>query len=292
MKRVLNLASILLLSTLVGFAQTGKPLVWKPKVSSDNVVMTWNKNTPEQEMKDDIKALSEYGVTIKYANVKRNSANEIIAIDVSFEDKTGHKGTLSYNNTKPISVIKFYKQGEEVGFGEPENSFGGNPFANGMSDNDFLKQFNFNFNDGEAPGEHFKFDFPGDALGKSGSKIIIKKDGKKPLVIENGEVTEGGDDYSQEEIEEIKKNNKIKNFNHDDIYHFNFNGPDGLAEQMKKMQQQLDELMKQKDSKDDKDADEKALEDSKKELEKAKEELENAKKELQKAKSNLKTQKT
>lgn len=292
MKRELSLVALVLF-TVFGFAQTSKPFTWDKKNAKDNVVMTWNKNTPEQEMKDDIKALSEYGVTIKYDHVKRNSNNEITAIDVTFEDKNGNKGALSYNNTKPIATIKFFKQGNEVGFGEPANSFDGNPFISGFSGNeDFIKNYNFNFeNDSLAP-QKFEFKMPeGQSFGQTKSKIIIQKDGKKPLVLEDGKVVEGGEDYTTEEIEEIKKNNKVESFNNDDFYHFNFNGNGDLAEQMKKMQQQMDELMKQNYHPSDKQAEQKDLEDSKKELENAKKELENAKKELQKAKSSLKSQK-
>ncbi|WP_284652116.1 hypothetical protein [Flavobacterium terrisoli] len=292
MKRELSLAVVLLLSTVFSFAQTSKPQTWNNIPVKDNVVMTWNKNTPEQEMKDDVKALSDYGVTIKYSNVKRNSNNEIIAIDVSFEDKNGSKGSLSYDNKKPIATIKFFKQGDEVGFGDSGASFGDNPFFSGFSGNeDFIKEYNFNFDNDNLPNKHFEFKFPeGQTFGQNKSKIIIKKDGKKPLVIEDGEVVEGGDDYTAEEIEEIKKNNKTENFNHDDIYHFNFNGSSSMADQMKKMQEQMDGLMKHRNHSNEHSGD-KDLEDAKKELEKAKEELENAKKELQKAKSTVKTQK-
>lgn len=288
----MSLVVTLLLSTIFSFAQTSKNNTWGNIPAKDNVVMTWNKNTPEQEMKDDIKALSEYGVTIKYANVKRNSDNEITAIDVTFEDNNGSKGSLSYNNKKPITTIKFFKQGDEVGFGDPENSFGGNPFFSGFSgDEDFFKGHNFNFDSDSLATDKFEFKFPeGQSFGQSKSKIIIKKDGKKPLILEDGQVVEGGDDYTAEEIEEIKKNNKTEQFNHDDIHNFNFNGVSSMADQMKKMQQQLDDLIKNQDH-NKKQSEDKDLDDAKKELEKAKQELENAKKELQKTKSGVKTQK-
>ncbi|MBF6640850.1 hypothetical protein IVB69_05115 [Flavobacterium sp. J49] len=294
MKKELSLViSLLLLCPVFNFAQTSnKSFSWNPKSPKDNVVMTWNKNTPEQEMKDDIKALSEYGVTIKYNNVKRNAKNEITAINVSFEDKNGNKGSLSYDNKNPISTIKFFKNGDEVGFGNAGNSFDGNPFITDFPGNEnFLKEYNFNFDQDSLSTDKFEFKLPNaQSFGQSKSKIIIKKDGKKPLVIEDGEVVEGGEDYSLEEIEEIKKNNPTKRFNNDDIYNFRFNGNSDLAEQMKKMQQQIDQLMQQSQS-GNKSSIDKDLEDSKKELEEAKEELEKAKKELQKTKKGLKTQK-
>lgn len=295
MKKELSLVVTLLLSTIFSFAQTSsKSFTRNNAPAKENVVMTWNKNTPEQEMKDDIKALSEYGVTIKYANVKRNTSNEITAITVSFEDKNGNKGSLNYDNKKPIATIKFYKQGDEVGFGDSEDSFDGNPFFSGFSGNeDFLKEYNFNFDSDSLSGNKFKSErLDNDIFEDSKTVTKILRDDRKPLVLENGKIIEGGDDYTAEEIEEIKKNNHIEHFNNDGIYNFSNDGSGDLAEQMKKMQQQLDKLMKRGNLKDDKSSEDKDLEDSKKELEKARQELESAKKELQKAKSTLKTQKT
>lgn len=294
MKKELSLLfSLLLLCPVFNFAQTNKSFTWASENSKDNVVMTWDKNTPEQEMKDDIKALSEYGVTIKYQNVKRNTKNEITAIEVSFEDKNGNKGSLSYANKNPITTIKFFKNGDEVGFGNAPNSFGESPFVADFSGNEnFIKEYNFNFDSDSLSTDKYEFKLPNaKSFGQTKSKIILKKDGKKPLVIEDGEVVEGGEDYSAEEIEEIKKNNQTKSFNNDDIYNFSFNNNSDLADQMKKMQQQIDQLMKQNKQDNNKSSIDKDLKDSKKELEEAKEELEKAKKELQKTKKGLKTQK-
>lgn len=265
MKIKLILMTTFYMLSFFGYAQTSeKPFKWENAM--DNIVMTWNKSTPEQEMKDDIKALAEHGVTVKYANVKRNDKNEITAIDVSFEAITGEKGSLSYNNKKPIATIKIYKNGDEVGFGEPSNS--SNPFITNWTPNeDFMKDFDFHFEGDSLSPEKFMFKMPkGDSFSKGKSKIIIKKDGKKPLVIENGEVIDGGDDYTKEEIEEIKQNNKFEMDSEDGFHSFHFND---------------DEFFSSK----------KNLEESKKELEKAKKELEEAKKELEKTKSSLKVKK-
>ncbi|MFY8008816.1 MAG: hypothetical protein ACOVNW_03920, partial [Flavobacterium sp.] len=132
MKKYFLLLTLFALNAFFGLAQNkSQTFSLSDKTAKDNVVMTWNKNTPEQEMKDDVKALKEYGVTIKYNNVKRNEKKEIIAIEVAFEDQSGSKGTLSYNSPNPIPTIKFYKQDDAVGFGEPENRLGNNPFISG-----------------------------------------------------------------------------------------------------------------------------------------------------------------
>jgi hypothetical protein len=294
MKTKLNLVLVAFIIAITnGFSQDKKPFVLKANDDKGDIVMTWNATTPEQEMKDDIKALSEYGVTIKYQNVKRNTKNEITAIEVSFEDKNGNKGSLSYANKNPITTIKFFKNGDEVGFGNAPNSFGESPFVADFSGNEnFIKEYNFNFDSDSLSTDKYEFKLPNaKSFGQTKSKIILKKDGKKPLVIEDGEVVEGGEDYSTEEIEEIKKNNQTKSFNNDDIYNFSFNNNSDLVDQMKKMQQQIDQLMKQNKQDNDKSSIDKDLKDSKKELEEAKEELEKAKKELQKTKKGLKTQK-
>ena len=45
----------------------------------DDIVMTWNKSTPESEMKDDIKSLGEKGITIKYSEKEtKETLNTII----------------------------------------------------------------------------------------------------------------------------------------------------------------------------------------------------------------------
>ena len=276
------------------FAQDKKSA--ESSYSNGNIYMTWNKDTPESEMNDDIKALKEQGVTISYSNIKRNSKGEITAIKVDYADAGGSTGSLSLNNQKPINVIKVYKQDGEVGFGEPSGSdfTNGNNFAYNFNPNDMMKGFQFNGNEDGLPGQQFHFEFPnGSSFGESSSKVIIKKDGKKPLVLENGNIVEGGDDYTKEEIEEIKKNNKVESFSNTEGQGFG-----NMEEQMKKMQEQLDDMLsKQSFSKSNKrkSSSESATEEMKKateEMKKATEELENAKKELQNAKSSLKTQKT
>jgi hypothetical protein len=275
-------------------AQGKKALVLSDKKPSDNIYMTWNKSTPETEMNDDIKALAEHGVTIKYSNVKRNDKGEITAIKVEYNDADGSKGALEFDNQKPINTIKFFKQDDEVGFGDPsggENTF----FSSGLGNsNNMPKAYSFNFNnDGLSNGQGF-----------GQSKVIIQKDGKKPLVLEDGKVIEGGDDYTAEELEDIKQNNKMEFLHGNDGMDFNFNqngnGFGDMGEQMKKMQEQIDQMMakngmtpseKSKSEADDLNSSKEEMQKAKQEMLDAKKEMEKAKKELEKAKSTLKTQK-
>jgi hypothetical protein len=191
-------------------AQDKKSFSLQDQSANDNIIMTWNKNTPESEMKNDVKALAEKGITIKYSNVKRNAKDEIIALKVEYSDRKGNKGKLELENQNPINTITFFKQDDEIGFGEPSNSngFSMNPFNGFTGADGFMKQFNF---DTMPDAQSFSFSFPdGNGSGQSKSRIMIQKDGKKPLVIEDGEVIEGAEDYTQEEIEEIKKSHKVE----------------------------------------------------------------------------------
>lgn len=291
LSKLVLLFSVLLATTIQ--AQTGKSFSWDTDSNKDDVVMTWNKSTPEQEMKDDIKALAQHGITIKYKDVKRNTRNEITAISVTFEDRKGNKGSLHYDNQKPISTIKFFKQGDEIGFGEPSNNLANN-FMKGLNQNGF-NGFNgngFNFNGDESnPNQHFEFSFPdAPSFGNGKSKMIIKQGDKKTLIIEDGKVIEGGDDYTKEELDEILKSNKIEHFNGNGSSSFDFfNGQNNINEQMQKMQQQIDELMQNRNQQAAPKNEE--LEQSKEELEKAKEELKKAKKELEETKPRLNVKK-
>jgi hypothetical protein len=300
--RILLKFSFVLAVTLLfqtkSIAQSDKFTLTDDNIHKDDIVMTWNKNTPESEMKDDIKALSERGITIKYSNVKRNSNDEITAIKVDYSDRKGNKGALEYNNQKPIATIKFYKNGEEIGFGEP-NSFNtmiaGNDLMNGFNNpQDLMKQFNFG--NGDKNSQSFSFSFPndGESFGQSKSKIMIQKDGKKPLVIEDGKVTEGGEDYTPEEIEKIKSENKVEHFGYNDLggsnKEFDFRNAEGLENFKKQMQEMKSSFGT---SKEDNELEEtkKEMLKAKEEMIKAREELEKAKKEVEKSKVKLKTQK-
>ena len=220
--------------------------------NDDDIVMTWSKDTPESEMKDDVKALLDKGITIKYSNLKKNTKNEITGLKIEYSDRKGNKGKMELENKSPITVIKFFKQGETIGFGEPlieNNFFGGNPMINGFVDiEDLMKQFKNNGTDGNSQSFNFTFPNNGENFSKSKSQIRIQKDGKKPLVIENGEVIEGGEDYSQEELEKIKEEHKIEEFGFKEqdlnSEEFDFNNQEGFDSFKKKMDEMKTELQK------------------------------------------------
>lgn len=294
MLRIINILTYALVGLIVA-AQTCFAQEKKVETATNSIYMTWNKDTPESEMNDDIKALAKEGVTITYSDVKRNDKNEITGLKVAYADQKGNKGSMDISNQKPINTIRFYKQGDEMGFGNPSNSdsmvFANGEFFNGQ---DFMKNFNFNNGGGT---QSYSFSFPeGIEFGDS-QRIVIKKDGKKPLIIENGEVLEGGEDYTTEEIEAIKKNNKAK------IYQYggfgsNFKGLEELEglqglEELKDLEIRPGERGRgQKElSKEELNSTRDEMIKAKEEMIKAKKEMEKAKKDLQKAKSSLKTQK-
>ena len=298
MKTKLNLVLLAFIFAIAnGFSQDKKPFVIKQNDDKGDIIMTWNATTPEQEMKDDIKALGEHGVKIAYENVKRNSKGLITAIKVTYDDRKGNKGSLDMDNQKPINTIKFFKQGENIGFGEPAsgdflssaNGFSG--FSNGQNP---MQLFNFSPGSTDENSKSYSYSFSDDNSSAK-SRIFIQKDGKKPLIIEDGEVVEGGDDYTKEELEQIKKDNKAESFSGNSDAFRNMD----MEEQMQKMQKQIDEMMskqsfsksykKKSDSESDSTIDE--MKKATEEMKKAKEEMENAKKELQMAKSSLKAQK-
>jgi hypothetical protein len=250
--------------------------------NSKDVVMTWNKTTPESEMNDDVKALKKYGVTINYADVKRNAKNEITGLKVSYEDEKGNKGELKLNQQSPISTISFYKAGSEIGFGTPANSNGmENFFFNGVPNGKMLQQFGFHDEDGNPSTDNFQFNFSdNNDAPKSNrkSKIVIKKPNKKDLIIEDGEVISGADDYTAEEIEKIKKDSEIASDNIGNkevnpLGEFDLRNEKGVQEFKKKIKKII--------SSDETDTDEKS------ELAKAKDEMIKAKKELEKARIAL-----
>lgn len=299
------LLSLSLLSTYLSFAQTSsKSFTWKTPKESESIVMNWNKSTPESEMKDDIKAMADKGVIVSYSSLKRNEKGEIVALKVQFDDKNGNKGTLEFDGKKPIHPITIYKFDDEVGFGNPDSN--DNTFMfNSLGDNRIMKELDFDFEKDSLKGDSFAFRMPprGKSFIEKKSKMIIKNDDKKPLVIEDGKIVEGGEDYSKEELDEILKNNRIEEFHFDDNQNFNFEFDEhnmgDLQEQMRRMQDQLNDMMAgnrfrgEKAPKGDKDIEDakEEMKKAKEELQKAKKEMEDARKELEKTKSSLKKQK-
>lgn len=179
---------------------------------NDDVVMTWNKTTPESEMKDDVKALKKYGVIINYSDVKRNANKEITGLKVSYEDEKGNKGELKLNQQSPISTINFYKSGNEIGFGTPSNSNPMNSFSFGGAPNgSAVKIFGFHDEDGNPSTENFRFNFSDkneSPKSTKKSKIIIKKSNKKTWLLKMVKSFQEKTTTLQKKLKKLRKSMK------------------------------------------------------------------------------------
>lgn len=293
-----NLIALLLLITVSSknFAQDKKQFI--SPTNNGDIVMTWNKDTPESEMKDDVKALAENGITIKYSNVKRNVKNEITGLKVEYSDRMGSKGKMEVENTSPIGTIKFFKQGVTLGFGEPNSgndALAGNSMLRGFGAEDLMKQFKFNNNGGDS--QSFSFNFPDKIeFGDTVTRIQIQKDGKKPVVIENGEVVEGGEDYTPEELDQLKSEHKVESLNFDGttakMKEFDFRNQEGLDNFKKKMDELKTEMEQKFSTQKSQSKDQLELNKTTEDLLKAKEEMIKAKAELEQARKELENTKT
>lgn len=82
------------------------------------------KNTTDAEIKKETETFKkEHGIELKVSKIKRNSANEITAISISYKDKDGNTGQLSRKSASPIEPIVFYKELEpngKIGFGDQQ----------------------------------------------------------------------------------------------------------------------------------------------------------------------------
>jgi hypothetical protein len=235
MKYALKFASLLLFVVFHSFAQTTEndPVI---KLLKDSYFVTWNKNTPEQQMKEDVKVFAKIGVTLKYSNVKRNERNEIIAITISYKTKIGEKGSLSYDNIKPIGDIKIYKQNNEVGFGQTPMFPAGLTFSSSVDPEDTMMK-------------NYKYSYPNEK--PSGPRIItsIQRTGKEPLIIENGKVIEGGTDYTKEEIDEVIKQSNESSAGVGGYKQFNYKkGNQDFSQQLEQIQKQLDDLKQKQEN--------------------------------------------
>jgi hypothetical protein len=235
MKYPIKFASLFLFVAFHSFAQSSEndSVI---KLLKDSYFVTWNKNTPEQQMKEDVKVFAKIGVTLKYSNVKRNESNEIIAITISYKTKIGEKGSLSYDNIKPIGDIKIYKQNNEVGFGQTPMFPAGLTFSSSVDPEDTMMK-------------NYKYSYPNEK--PSGPRIItsIQRTGKEPLIIENGKVIEGGSDYTKEEIDEVIKQSNESSAGVGGYKQFNYKkGNQDFSQQLEQIQKQLDDLKQKQEN--------------------------------------------
>ncbi len=84
----------------------------------ETVAVEINKNSTDAQLKKDAELLKkEHNIKLKFSKVRRNSAGEIVAIKVEYNDAKGSKGVSQYSGDEPIKPIRFYKSDEgAIGF--------------------------------------------------------------------------------------------------------------------------------------------------------------------------------
>lgn len=322
----------LIIPALIGFvflfqiktiAQEKEEQTFAKKVQDRNEIrLVVDKNSTDAELKKDAALLKEkHGITLKYSKVKRNSAGEITCIKVEYKDKDGSKGVSQVDGKEPIKPIHFYKNDGGIGFGTPKQV---RIFANNNStedrvielaiddSTDVTSNFDFNFDfdiktpeapeapespeAAEAPSlpRHFWND------ADSETKIIVKKDGAKPLVILNGKVIEGDESViSKKELDElINSSSKSSDsdaqiiINGKDVMKIRTDAMANAKMQMKRMKpmmkRQMELVRSEKGrARAEMDKARAEMDASKPEMEKAKAEMLQAKEEMLKAKAEM-----
>ncbi len=87
-------------------------------VEQDQIAVEINKNSTDEQLKKDAALLKkEHNIKLKFSKVKRNSAGEIVAIKVEYDDAKGSKGVSQCSGDEPIKPIRFYKNDDgAIGF--------------------------------------------------------------------------------------------------------------------------------------------------------------------------------
>ncbi len=178
--------------------------------SKSGIYITTDKNTTDAEMKKDAAfAKEKYGVTLKFSKVKRNANGEITGIKVTYKDKDGNTGTTQFNGNEPIKPIYFYKTPTKIGFGKSNSVM----VYSGHDTDEMIaeKDYNFKWIDSLNSDIDIDIDIDEDEIQKivdeTTSKIVIQKDGKKPLIMIDGKIIENGEGFTELELDELKKGN-------------------------------------------------------------------------------------
>lgn len=289
-----------------------------------------DKNATDEQLKKEVARLKlEHGISLKISKVKRNAAGQITCIKVAYKDQNGHNGVNHVEGDEPINPIIFYKNESSIGFGETKKM---SVYTYLNKDYDlWTKDLNNDSNDSLQEMKNFdiKIETPevmevaeaaeaeeipeiiesSDVMEMNDkiSKVIVKKNGNKPLVIINGKVI--ADDKT---IQETMKNLYLDDnssssdgdkkqiyINWDDAVKINAEADDNTNTQSKrtkpmvkkqiriakgnwkKVKEELDK------AKPEMDASKPEMDKAKAEMIKAKEEMIRAKEELLKAKAEL-----
>ncbi|SPE78693.1 BlaR1 peptidase M56 [Flavobacterium columnare] len=217
--------------------------------NSSDLYITTDKNSSEQEIKEDIKIAKEkFGVVLKYSKIKRNTKGEITAIKIEYKDFEGKKGMTHIQGDDPIKPIYFHKTKNRVGFGKANEI---NSSKNLHKSNNENNSFGFSFLDPEndiiheseeiistpknpdASNKLEKKEADKSSLKNYNKSIIIKKQNNgKPEIIINGKTIETDSEEYKKALKDFNGNFEfnmqedgpmVLKFNNEDIFKFDSN---------------------------------------------------------------------
>lgn len=325
-KNVIKYAFIL--PILVGFiflfqiktiAQEQKSVIKSSIETHEGADVRFDAKETDQTLKTLKNVFKEEKITTSISKIKRNSNQEIIGLHIKMKSEDGRKKELKINQNNPIDEIFIYTKKLENGvydFGIKHLTkkelakvkkqihstvVGLHTDYDYQDPNENSFYFDFEMPEVQELAELTEFTEPLENLSFSNnqtSKIIIKKDNKKPVVILNGKVIEGDENtLSKEELDELK--NAIKMDDDGENTQIIINGKDiskirneALANarvQIKKMRPMMKAQIRKniEQSRSDMEKARQFMEMSGPDLEKAKEEMIKAKEEMIKAKEEM-----
>ena len=173
---------------------------------SENVSITIDSDTSEEQLNDIKDMLQEHGISIKFTNIKRNSDGEILGIKIELKDKNGNTAVSQTSGTKPIQTFSFGRKNGSLYVSQGKNAFGNFAFFGDNMDFDFNfdhdsifklhmgkldslnfnKMFTFDFDEDDNifmfNGKSFDMD---ELKDKMNNMFIIEddEDGKKRIII-------------------------------------------------------------------------------------------------------------
>jgi len=87
-------------------------------VTSESITIVVDKNTTDEELKNETARAKTLGIKLKFSKVKRNANGEIIAIKADYKDQNDKKGTYQVAGDQPIKALRFFKDDKgAIGFG-------------------------------------------------------------------------------------------------------------------------------------------------------------------------------
>lgn len=167
-----------------------------------------DKHTSDAELRQHTEDLKKnHGIKLRFSKVKRNASGEIVCIKAEFKDENGKKGSTMINGDKAIEPIRFYKTGNNVGFGHDRARF-----VRHMNLNRNSEPHRFAISVGDAEGDNFdeSFEIDGDSSGDHHVVVKSIRKGKQKVIVDGKVVsevdidTEAGDEMEPVEIRTIK----------------------------------------------------------------------------------------